>query len=243
MRVFVLVLLVLVGVKNVGRVGLGDQLGHQIPLAVHHGHDLTAVQLGPVGRDDGGGGVFGLQQRHGRLDLFFAGGAGAAEDDAGGMADLIVVKLAEVLHIQLDLAHVGHGHKAVEKDGQAFGHALHRAGHIGQLAHARRLDQNAVGVVGFHHLFQRLAEIADQAAADAAGVQLVDLDAGLPHKAAVDADLAEFVLDQHQLLAGEGFLDQLFDERGFAGAQKAGKYVDFGCLFCHDNPSLSLLKK
>ena len=59
MAVFVLVL---PGVGGVGGPGLADQLGDQVALAVHNRDDLLAGQAGPVGRDDGGGGVFLLQQ-------------------------------------------------------------------------------------------------------------------------------------------------------------------------------------
>ena len=65
-------------------------------------------------------------------------------------------------------------------------------------------------------------------AADAAGVQLIDLDAGLLQEAAVDADLTELVLDQNDLLAGKGLLDEFFDQSGLAGAQEAGKNINFG---------------
>ena len=90
-------------------------------------------------------------------------------------------------------------------------------------------------MVGLDDLLQGLAEVSHQAAADAAGVQLIDLNAGLTHEAAVDADLAKLVLDQDDLLALERFLDQLFDQRGFAGPQKAGENVDLGLVFCHDS--------
>ena len=149
------------------------------------------------------------------------------------MADLIVVELAEVLHIHFDLVHVRNGHKAVQLHGQLLAHALHGAGDVAQLADARRLDEDAVGVVGLNDLFQRLAEVADQTAADAAGVQLVDLNTGLAHKAAVNADLAEFVLDQDDLFARKGFLDELFDKGGLAGTEKAGENVDLGFVFSH----------
>ena len=89
-------------------------------------------------------------------------------------------------------------------------------------------------MVGLDDLLQVLAEVSHQAAADAAGVQLIDLDAGLSHEAAVDADLAELVLDQDDLLTLESFLNQLFDQRGFTGTQKAGENVDLGLVFCHD---------
>ena len=55
-------------------------------------------------------------------------------------------------------------------------------------------------------------------------------------KAAVNADLAELVFDQHQLLALIGLLQQLFDERRLARAQKAGNNVNF----CHGYDFLSL---
>ena len=150
------------------------------------------------------------------------------------MADLIVIELAEVLHIHLDLVDIGHGDKAVQQHRQGLGHALDRAGDIAQLADAGRLDEDAVGVVGLNDLFQRLAEIADQTAADAAGVQLVDLNTGLAHKAAVNADLAEFVLDQDDLFARECLFDELFDKGGLAGTEKAGENVDLGFVFSHN---------
>ena len=226
----VLVLLVLfIAVGGVGLGGHGQQLGHEIVLLGHGGQDLAAGQVVPGGGDDGGGGVLLPQQGHGGGHLVGVGAAGPAQQDAAGVGDLVVVELAEVLHIQLDLVHVGHRHKAGQLHVQVLGHGLDGAGHVGQLAHPRGLDQDAVGVVLVHHLAQGLPEIAHQGAADAPGVQLVDLDARLFQKAAVDADLAELVLDQHHLLPLEGFTDQLFDQGRLACAQKAGKNVDLGC--------------
>ena len=233
MVMMVVLVLILVGMGHVGGSGLGQQLGDEVALAVHDGDDLCAGQDGPVGGDDGGGGVLLCQQGDGGSDLLLTGVAGAAQDDAGRMADLVVIELTEVLHIHLDLVHVGDGDKAVQDDGQILGDALDGAGHVGQLADARRLNEDAVRVVGLDDLLQCLAEIADQAAADAAGVQLIDLNAGLAHEAAVDADLAEFILDQDDLLTGEGLLDELFDKGGLAGAEEAGENVDFGFLFSH----------
>ena len=63
------------------------------------------------------------------------------------MADLVVIELTEVLHIHLDLVHIGDGDKAVQDDGQILGDALDGAGHVGQLADARRLNEDAVRVV------------------------------------------------------------------------------------------------
>ena len=69
-----------------------------------------------------------------------------------------------------------------------------------------------------HHLFQGLAEVPHQGAADAPGVHLRNLNARVLQKAAVNADLAKLVLNEHQLLALQGLVQQFFDERGLASA-------------------------
>ena len=235
MMVFVLLFLVLVGVLLVGLGSHGDQLSLEVVLGGHGLQDLLAGQGVPGGGDDGSGGVLLTQHGHSGGDLFLGGVLGAAQDDAACVADLVVVELTEVLHIHLDLVDVGHGNEAAQLNIQMLGHALDSAGHVRQLADAGGLDNDAVGVVLLHHLLQSGAEIAHQRAADAAGVQLIDLDAGLLQKAAVDADLAELVLDEHDLLAGKGLFDELLDKGGLTGAKEAGENIDLGhslkCLF------------
>ena len=223
------------GVLLVGLGSHGDQLSLEVVLGGHGLQDLLAGQGVPGGGDDGSGGVLLAQHGHSGGDLFLGGVLGAAQDDAACVADLVVVELTEVLHIHLDLADVGHGDEAAQLNIQMLGHALDSAGHVGQLADAGGLDDDAVGVVLLHHLLQSGAEIAHQRAADAAGVQLIDLDAGLLQKAAVDADLAELVLDEHDLLACKGLFDELLDKGGLTGAKEAGENIDLGhslkCLF------------
>ena len=235
MMVFVLLFLVLVGVLCVSLGSHSDQLSPEVVLGGHGLQDLLAGQGVPGGGDDGSGGVLLTQHGHSGGDLFLGGVLGAAQDDAACVADLVVVELTEVLHIHLDLVHIGHGDKAVQLHVQVLGHAFHGAGHVAQLAHAGGLDDDAVGVVLLHHLLQGGAEITHQRAADAAGVQLIDLDAGLLQKAAVDADLAELVLDEHDLLACKGLFDELLDKGGLTGAKEAGENIDLGhslkCLF------------
>ena len=235
MMVLVLLFLVLVGVLLVGLGSHGDQLSLEVVLGGHGLQDLLAGQGVPGGGDDGSGGVLLAQHGHSGGDLFLGGVLGAAQDDAACVADLVVVELTEVLHIHLDLVDVGHGDEAAQLNIQMLGHALDSAGHVGQLADAGGLDDDAVGVVLLHHLLQSGAEIAHQRAADAAGVQLIDLDAGLLQKAAVDADLAELVLDEHDLLACKGLFDELLDKGGLTGAKEAGENIDLGhslkCLF------------
>ena len=192
------------------------------------GEDGLAVQLVPRSRQNGGVGVLLAQHRGGSLELFLRELLRAGKNDRAGGLDLVVVELTEVLHIDLDLAGVGHGDIAVELELGALVHrALHGNDDVRELADAARLNEDAVGVELRHDLFERLVEVTDEGAADAARGHLRDLDARLLQKAAVDVDLAEFVLNQHELFAAVGFRNQLFDERGLAGAQKAGENVNF----------------
>ena len=170
------------------------------------------------------------QHGNGRVQLALRDGIGTGQDDGGGGFDLVVVELAEVLHIHLDLARVGHSHGVAQRD-LVIRHLAHGGNDVGQLAHAGWLDQNTVGMVLGNDLLQRLAKIAHQRAADAAGVHLGDVDAGILQKAAVNADLAELVLDQHQLLPLVAFGDHFFDQGRLTRAEEAGENINF----CHKN--------
>ena len=93
-------------------------------------------------------------------------------------------------------------------------------------------------MIGIDQLIHSGLEIPGQGAADAAGVQLGDGDAGVLHETAVDPDLAVFVFQQHDLLVPEAAGEQFFDERGFPGSEKTGDYIDFyhiqNLLSCRD---------
>ena len=156
------------------------------------------------------------EQGHGGVQPDLGNIGGAAEHDGGGVFHLIVEELAEVFHIHLALGGVHHGDQSVQLDvGRA---ALHGFGHVGQLAHAGGLDEDAVRGESLHDLGKGLGKVAHQGAADAAGAHLADLDARVAQEAAVDGDVAEFVLDQHQTLAFVCFFDELLDQRGLARA-------------------------
>ena len=201
------------------------QFGFQGVPALHGFQNLRAGEGGPIGGDNHGGGV--LFPQHGRhfRQLLGIHARGAGEDDRSGEFHLVVKELAEILHVHLAFFRVHHGGEAVEGN-FGGGEALHGANHIAELAHARGLDEDAVGGVLFQHLLQRLAKIAHQAAADAALAHFRHLDAGVLHKAAVNTDFAEFVFNQHKLFALEGLGDELLNQRGFARAQEAGENID-----------------
>ena len=172
------------------------------------------------------------------LNLLCGSILGVGEDDTACVLHLVAKKLAEILHIHLALACVHHGGKAAQH-GPLGGGSLHGSNDVGELTYARGLDENTVGGVLGQDLGQRLAEITHQGAADATRVHLVDLNACLGQKTAVDADLAKLVLNEYQLLACVCLGNELFDQSGFTGAQKAGENVDL----CHGNSLLYLYSK
>ena len=202
------------------------QGGSQGIATLHGGQQLFAVQFVPGGGYNSRGGVLFPQQRHTGIQLFLLHAGGTAEDDGTGVFHLVIEKLAEILHIHFSLGGIHHGGKAVQDD-LLDAEILHGADDVAELSNTGRFDEDTVGVIGFQHLAQRLTEIADKAAADAAAVHFGNIDAGLLQKAAVNANLAEFIFDKDDLLAGIGLGDQLFDKGGFARPEKAGENINF----------------
>ena len=188
---------------------------------------LRARERVPVGGNDHGVCVLRAAKRHGGIHLFARELARVRENDGACVCDLVTEKFTEILHIHLALARVHDGDKRGDLQ-MLVANALHGAHHVGKLADAGWLDEDAVGFVFVKHLDERAAEIAHQRAADAARVHLGDVDARVREKPAVHADLTELVFDQHEFFARVGFLDQLFDQRGLTRAEKAGKNINFG---------------
>jgi len=192
-----------------------------------HGlEDLVAVQLIPGGCDDGRIGVVLAQQLDHGVDLFGGHVLGTAEQDGTGIFDLIGKELAKILEADLAAGTVDDGNRAAQLHLDFLGGIDDGLGDIRQLADARGLDDHTVGVELGDDLLEGFAEVADQRAADAARVHFGNFYAGLLEETAVDADLAELVLDEDDLFALEGFVEQLFDEGSLAGTEKTGDDVD-----------------
>ena len=227
LMVVMMVMLVLILVLFVLALNALERGGERVAL-FHRVENLRAGKLVPRRRDDNGAGILPAQQRNAFGELFLLDARGAGEDDAPGGFDLVVEKFAEVAHIHFAFARVYDGAERVDRK-LAVRRLLHGGHNVGELADARGLDEDAVGGIALADLVQRRAEVARKTAADAAGVHFRYLDAGVAQEAAVHADLAELVLDEDELFARVGFRDQLFDERGLARAEKAGKHINF----CH----------
>ena len=202
---------------------------HQQILMFHSRHDLLALQLVPGRRDDRCGRVLFPQHIDAGLYLFIGHLLGTADHDGPRMLHLIVEKFSEIFHIHAALLAVYYRYGAVQFHRLVRGYAPDRSGHIRQLAHSGRLDQDTVRRIGLDHFFQRSAEISHQRAADTAGVHLRDLYSGFFQEPAVDTDLSEFILDQNNFFSGKYFLQQFLDQRSLSGSQEAGDNLNF----CH----------
>jgi hypothetical protein len=193
---------------------------------LHGSKDGGAVQLIPGSSNNGSGGVLLHDKRYSRCQLGIRALIGVAHNNASGILYLVTEKLAEILHVHLALARIHHGGIGIQLGIFQIG-ILHRLDDVRQLAHARGLDEDAVGGVFCHNLLQCLAEIAHKGAADAARIDFVYCNARFGKKAAVNDDFTKFVFNQYQFFAHIGFFDQFFNKSGLSGAQKAGEYIDF----------------
>ena len=215
------------------------QFGSQGSLTFHRLYQLLAGKIVPRGGHHSCFGVMLPQQCHGGIQLGLRNGIGAGQDNGGSGLDLVVVELTKVFGVELDLASIGYGN-SVTKCYIGTGHLFHGANDVGQLTNTGGFNNDPVGIILGDDLLKSLAKVAHQAAANAAGVHLRDVDAGLLEEAAVNTDLTELVFDEHQLLALVAFCDHFFDQSCLAGTQEAGVNINFchKSTFCTHNISL-----
>ena len=202
-----------------------ENLRNEVAAAFHGGEQLLAGQVLPRGGDDAGVLIQAAQHGNGLVEALLRALRRAGQQDGTGMRHLILEKLTEVLEVHLGLERVNNGYEAVQLNLEV--RVLYRSDNVRQLADAGRLDQDAVRMVLVHNIVQRLAEVANQRAADAACVHLVYNNAGILEEAAVNADLTELVLDQNNLLTLERIGQQTLDEGRLAGTQKTGNNINF----------------
>ena len=204
------------------------QLSLNARMAFHSLQKLCSGQFIPGSSNQCGIGIMLSQQRHSRIQFCLSDGIGTGEDDGRSSFNLIVVELAKVLHINLNLAGIGNS-DLIAQHHISTGHLLHSRYNIAELANTGGFDNDSLGSILSNHLFQGLAKITHKAAANAAGIHLRDVDAGILQETAINTDLAKFIFDQHQFLTGIGLLDHLLDQRGLTSAQETGININF----CH----------
>ena len=192
-------------------------LRQKICNAVRTGHGISQLltcQLLPRGGDHGTMGIDFPDQLH-RLEQFILRDIrGTGEDHRRSGSDLVIIKLAKVAHITFDLGGIGNG--GLKGDLHAL-HLFHSGDHIGQFTHAGGLDHDSVGGIVCQHLLKGFSEVTHQATADTAGIHFPNFHPGFLQKAAVNADLAKFVLDQGNFLACVIFFQEFCDQSGFSG--------------------------
>jgi len=164
--------------------------------ALHSFLQLRTGELAPGCGDDGSIGIMLPEHFHGSIQLLLWYRVCTGKNDAGCGLHLVVIELTKVLHVDLYLIGIYNSH-GTAKLHIFTGDLFHSTDHIRQLTYAGGFNDDAVGVVFVDDLGQGTAEVAYQAAADAAGVHLGNVDACLLQKTAVNADLTKLVLDQH----------------------------------------------
>ena len=144
------------------------------------------------------------------------------------MLYLILVELAEILHIHIVSLGINDSCEAVELD-LVIIQVLNSDDNIGELAYSGWLDEDSVRVILLDNLIKSLSEITYECAADASCNHLVDLDSGLSQKSGIYSDLSEFVLDKNDILVLITLSNKLLDESRLTCSEKSRKNVDF----CH----------
>ena len=205
--------------------------------AFHSFLQLSAGQFSPRGSDNGSIGIVLFQHLYRGIQFLLRYRVSTGKNDTSSGFNLVIIELSEVLHIDLDLIGI-HNRNGTAQLYILACNLFHRTDDIGQLANTGRFNDNAVGVVFINDLCQRTTKVAYQTAADTTGVHLGNIDTCFLQKASINANLTEFVFDQHKLLTLVAFGNHLFNQSGLTGTQKAGVNINF----CHKN-HLSFIQK
>ena len=238
MIVMMLVILVVIVVMMV-LLHLGEKLVGKRHRLFHRVMNRLPAQLIPRSRDDRRVRILLTDHADRVVDLLLRCILCAGQDNRSGALDLVVVELAEVLHIHLNLLHISYRDQRSDLQIAFLRCVFDRAADIGELAHAGWLDDDVIRMKLVHDLLQGFRKITDQTAADAAGIHLCYIDSRFLKEPSVDADLSELVLDQDDLLAGKYILDQFLDQCSFSCSEEPGDNVDL----CHFLPFFPILSR
>ncbi len=169
-------------------------------LLCHSVNKLLACELVPLCSNDRSGRILLAEALYALVQLILRESACVAEDKAACIGYLIIEELAEILHIHLVLLCVNNCSEAVKLYVMSVD-VLNSADNVAELANARGLDKDTVWSIVCKDLFQSLAEVSHETAADTARVHFGYLNTCVLQKTAVNAYLTKLVLDKHQLFA------------------------------------------
>jgi len=197
---------------------------------LHSRKNILTVKAIPRGSDDCSAFVVLTKKLYALCNFFVLCTLGVREDYGRCVLNLVVVELAEVLHIHLALIDVGNSREAIKLCANTC--VLNSLDNVGKLADTRGLYNYSVGGILLKHLDKRLGEIANQRAADAARVHLGDVDACISEETAVNTDFTKLVLNKHKLFTCIRFLNKLLNESGLTCSEEARKNIYFGHFIC-----------
>ena len=226
MLVLILVLVMMMIMMEIDGLARLDDFHHEIGLHVIPGRG-----------DDPGAGMGFLDEQAALFHTVRRQQLRAAEDDGGGGLYLVQEEFAEVFHVHAAFACIHDGGAAADLE---FGMTLFSipdgGNDFAQLADTGGLDDDAVRMILVQQVIDGLLEIAGQGAADAAGIELGDGDAGILHKGAVHADFAVFVFKKNHFFVFQASHQQLADQSGLSSAEETGNEINL----CHFSRSFSL---
>ena len=123
---FSMLLIVVMGMGVFMLSGLTHQFLRHIVLLFNDLKKLCACKLAARSRHNIGVRVMLPEHRNRRLHLVGAGNIGPAQDDGAGILNLIIEKLAEILHIHTSFVHIHNSNRTVQHDFDLGSHISHR---------------------------------------------------------------------------------------------------------------------
>ena len=146
---------------------------------LHRCKNLRAGEIIPGSRDDYRIRIMLSEKCCYCLQLLLADILRTAEYDGICALYLIVVEFAEILHIHLALVRICNGYHAVDLQPGILRYVLYCKRNIGKLADTGGLNDDAIRMELLYNLAQSCVKISHQRTADAAGIHLCDVDAGI----------------------------------------------------------------
>jgi hypothetical protein len=128
---------------------------------LHRLYQLLARKQAPLRSNYNRFGIMISQKRYTFIDLLFGYFCRVAQNDTTRVFNLIIEKLAKILHVHFALVGIYHRSKSIKHRAMSIG-VFNRAYYVGELAHTRRLDKNSVGSIFAYHLLKRRGKISHQ---------------------------------------------------------------------------------
>ena len=197
-------------------------------LLFHDVEDLLSIQLIPVCCHDIGIFVKLSQHCHYLVQLLLAHALNVAEDNGAGVLNLVLVELAEVLHVHLALLGVNYCCETVKLN-LVVVKILNGNNDVTEFSYSRWLYEDPLRIVVSDNLVQSPSKISHQCAADASCVHLIYLNSSILQEALIYAYLSELVFNKNYLFPLVGFCYQFLDQCCLSCSKEAGKNI----YLCH----------